>query len=260
IGRFRQILVAGGGPAQKMNLGDWLPLLGQGQAGKQRCAQKTDSFPQHEPIPPLGRTGGQFASRHSPRPLPDVSCHSAPESGVEWNADPTVAGNRDVSAARRAPVEIDTGMSVIQDIIHFRVPGEPPRSSASFCPAPARTASADGKNACMKITAAGLRYETLKNYGVDCIVGMEDPTHFLHAVARSVTRIITIHDEKRGAIMAHGYAQVSGRPGICAATYGPGAANLATGLYEAQRSSVPVIAIVQDHPLRLRNRHANSEL
>lgn len=112
----------------------------------------------------------------------------------------------------------------------------------------------------MKTTAAGLLYETLKNYGVDCIFGMEDPIHFFHAVDRSVTRIITIHDEKHGAIMAHGYAQVSGRPGICAATYGPGAANLATGLYEAQRSSVPVIAIVQDHPLRLRNRHANSEL
>ncbi|MFW6076252.1 MAG: thiamine pyrophosphate-binding protein [Hyphomicrobiales bacterium] len=112
----------------------------------------------------------------------------------------------------------------------------------------------------MKTTAAGLLYETLKNYGVDCIFGMEDPIHVFHAVDREATRIVTMHDERHGAMMAHGYAQASGRPGVCAATYGPGAANLATGLHEAQRSSVPVIAIVQDHPLRLRNRNANSEL
>ncbi|MEX2455042.1 MAG: thiamine pyrophosphate-dependent enzyme [Rhodospirillaceae bacterium] len=112
----------------------------------------------------------------------------------------------------------------------------------------------------MKATAAGLLYETLKSYGVDCIFGMEDPIHFFHAVDRQATRIVTMHDERHGAMMAHGYAQASGRPGVCAATYGPGAANLATGLLEAQRSSVPVIAIVQDHPLRVRNRHANSEL
>jgi acetolactate synthase-1/2/3 large subunit len=60
--------------------------------------------------------------------------------------------------------------------------------------------------------------------------------------------------------MAHGYAAVTGRPGVCAATFGPGATNLITGLYEAQRSSVPVLALVQDHPLRLKGRHANSEL
>lgn len=112
----------------------------------------------------------------------------------------------------------------------------------------------------MQATAARLLYETLKSYGVDCIFGMEDPIHFFHAVDRDATRIVTMHDERHGAMMAHGYAQASGRPGVCAATYGPGAANLATGLYEAHRSSVPVIAIVQDHPLRVRNRHANSEL
>jgi acetolactate synthase-1/2/3 large subunit len=112
----------------------------------------------------------------------------------------------------------------------------------------------------MKGTGGRLVYETLKSYGVDCIFGMEDPIHVFHAVDRSFTRIITVRDEKHGAIMAHGYAQASGRPGVCAATFGPGATNLVTGLYEAQRSSVPVIALVQDHPLRLKHRNANSEL
>ena len=112
----------------------------------------------------------------------------------------------------------------------------------------------------MKATGGRIVYETLKNHGVDCIFGMEDPIHIFHAVDPAATRIITFHDERHGAIMAHGYALASGRPGVCAATYGPGASNLITGLYEAQKSSVPVIALVQDHPLDLRNRNANSEL
>lgn len=112
----------------------------------------------------------------------------------------------------------------------------------------------------MRATGGRLVYETLKNYGVSCIFGMEDPVQFFHAVDRGFTRIVTVRDEKHGAIMAHGFAQASGRPGVCAATFGPGATNLVTGLYEAQRSSVPVIALVQDHPLRLKGRNANSEL
>jgi acetolactate synthase I/II/III large subunit len=112
----------------------------------------------------------------------------------------------------------------------------------------------------MRATGGRLVYETLKSYGVTCIFGMEDPIQLFHAVDRGFTRIVTVRDEKHGAIMAHGFAQASGRPGVCAATFGPGATNLVTGLYEAQRSSVPVIALVQDHPLRLKGRNANSEL
>ncbi|MGO4738369.1 thiamine pyrophosphate-binding protein [Bosea sp. 2KB_26] len=112
----------------------------------------------------------------------------------------------------------------------------------------------------MRGTGGALLYETLKSYGVTCLFGMEDPIHVFHAVDRAFTRIVTVRDEKHAAIMAHGYAQVTGRPGVCAATFGPGATNLITGLLEAQRSSVPVIALVQDHPLRLKNKNASSAL
>ncbi len=112
----------------------------------------------------------------------------------------------------------------------------------------------------MQSTGGALVSETLKSYGVRCLFGMEDPIHIFHAVDRTVTKIVTVRDEKHAAIMAHGYAQVTGRPGVCAATFGPGASNLSTGLLEALRSSVPVIALVQDHPLKLRNKNASSEL
>ncbi len=109
-------------------------------------------------------------------------------------------------------------------------------------------------------TAAKLIYETLKAYGVTHLFGMEDPVQLFHQVEPSEMRAITIRDEKHGAIMAHGFAKATGRPGICAATFGPGATNLITGLLEAQKSSIPVIAFVQEIPARHRERHASSEI
>src|SRR3712207_4072495 len=86
----------------------------------------------------------------------------------------------------------------------------------------------------MRRTAGRLVCEVLQQHGIDCIFGMEDPIHIFHAIDRQAMRIITMHDERHGAIMAHGYAAITGRPGVCASTFGPGATNLITGLYEAQ--------------------------
>lgn len=107
---------------------------------------------------------------------------------------------------------------------------------------------------------AALMADMLMLYGVEYLFGMEDPVQLYHHLDRSRIRPITIRDEKHGAIMAHGYAKVSGRPGICAATFGPGATNLITGLLEAQKSSVPVIALIQEIPASQRDRHASSEI
>ncbi len=112
----------------------------------------------------------------------------------------------------------------------------------------------------MRAKGGCLVSETLQAHGVSWIFGMEDPIEVFHALDRSVTRSVTVHDEKHAAIMAHAYAQVTGRPGVCTSTFGPGATNLVTGLLEALRSSVPVIALVQDHPLSVRGRNASSEL
>ena len=109
-------------------------------------------------------------------------------------------------------------------------------------------------------TAGGIISETLKTYGVTCVFGMEDPIHIFHSLDPEFTRIVTVRDEKHAAIMAHGYAQATGRPGVCTSTFGPGATNLITGLLEAERSSVPVIALVQDHGLAVKDKHASSAM
>jgi acetolactate synthase-1/2/3 large subunit len=59
-------------------------------------------------------------------------------------------------------------------------------------------------------------------------------------------RHFLINDERCGAFAADSYARVSGRPGICDGTLGPGATNLVTGLVESLNAGVPIIAITGD--------------
>ena len=48
-----------------------------------------------------------------------------------------------------------------------------------------------------------------------------------------------INDERCGAFAADAFARITGRPGVCDATLGPGATNLATGLVESLNAGVP---------------------
>ncbi len=53
-----------------------------------------------------------------------------------------------------------------------------------------------------------------------------------------------INDERCGIFAADAWARVTGRPGICDATLGPGATNLVTGLVESLNAGVPLIVVV----------------
>ncbi|MGM0621911.1 MAG: biosynthetic-type acetolactate synthase large subunit [Bacteroidota bacterium] len=59
----------------------------------------------------------------------------------------------------------------------------------------------------------------------------------------NVKHILTRHEQ--GAIhAAEGYARVTGKPGVCFATSGPGATNLITGIADAMLDSVPLVCII----------------
>ncbi|MEV0385012.1 thiamine pyrophosphate-binding protein [Nonomuraea sp. NPDC050643] len=55
-----------------------------------------------------------------------------------------------------------------------------------------------------------------------------------------------VNDERTGAFAADAYARLTGRPGICDGTLGPGATNLVTALVESLNAGVPVIALTGD--------------
>ncbi len=54
---------------------------------------------------------------------------------------------------------------------------------------------------------------------------------------------ILVRHEQSAAHAADGYARVTGKPGVCVATSGPGATNLVTGIMGARADSVPMVAI-----------------
>ncbi|TAH25697.1 MAG: biosynthetic-type acetolactate synthase large subunit [Cytophagales bacterium] len=63
------------------------------------------------------------------------------------------------------------------------------------------------------------------------------------ALAFSKLNNVLVRHEQGAAFAANGYARITGRPGFCLATSGPGATNLVTGIADAFADSVPMIAI-----------------
>ncbi len=56
-------------------------------------------------------------------------------------------------------------------------------------------------------------------------------------------KLITVRHEQAAAFMAGVYGRLTGQPGICVATLGPGATNLATGIADANVDRAPLIAV-----------------
>ena len=101
-----------------------------------------------------------------------------------------------------------------------------------------------------RVTMSGGRAlaEMLKLHGAGPMYGMGgfQLLPFYDAVRELGLVHHLINDERTGAFAADSGARLSGRPGVCDATLGPGATNLVTGLVESLNAGVPLIAIVGD--------------
>ncbi|MCW2632029.1 MAG: hypothetical protein JWR88_991 [Pseudonocardia sp.] len=64
----------------------------------------------------------------------------------------------------------------------------------------------------------------------------------------TVLRHVLVRHEQGAGHAAAGYAQASGKVGVCMATSGPGATNLVTPICDAQMDSVPIVAITGQVP------------
>jgi len=87
--------------------------------------------------------------------------------------------------------------------------------------------------------------QALEDSGVDVMFGIPGgailPAY--DPIFDSKIRHILVRHEQGAGHAATGYAQATGRVGVCIATSGPGATNLVTPLADAQMDSVPVVAI-----------------
>ncbi len=66
---------------------------------------------------------------------------------------------------------------------------------------------------------------------------------FYDALIDSSIHHILVRTEQNAAHAASGYARISGIPGVCIATSGPGATNLLTGIASAYMDSIPMVVI-----------------
>lgn len=118
------------------------------------------------------------------------------------------------------------------------------------------------------LSAPGLVYEgtvahavvrALKRHGVDTTFGQSLPSMVQLAAEQAGIKQVGYRTENAGGYMADAYARVSGKPGVVTAQNGPAATLLVPPLAEALKSSVPVIALVQDVNRNQADRNAFQE-
>mgnify|MGYP001056357513 CR=1 FL=1 len=84
----------------------------------------------------------------------------------------------------------------------------------------------------------------LKIEGIEYVFGLPGGDLFYDALYDvPEVKPILVREESSGVFMAMAYARMTGKPGVCYASSGPGVANLVPGIMEAESACVPVIAI-----------------
>ncbi len=114
----------------------------------------------------------------------------------------------------------------------------------------------------MKLTGAQAMIKALELEGINTIFGYPGAAicPFYDALLDSnITHILT-RNEQGAAHSASGYARVTGKPGVCVATSGPGATNLITGIATAYSDSIPMVAITGQVALELIGRDVFQEV
>jgi acetolactate synthase-1/2/3 large subunit len=125
--------------------------------------------------------------------------------------------------------------------------GESPRPGPRPKPAPPSGAP-------IRVTGAQSLVRSLEAVGCEIVFGIPGgtilPAYDPLLDSTKVRHVLVRHEQGAGHA-ATGYAQATGKVGVCMATSGPGATNLVTPLADANMDSVPVVAITgqQSRPL-----------
>ncbi|MEV5715939.1 acetolactate synthase large subunit [Amycolatopsis mediterranei] len=124
------------------------------------------------------------------------------------------------------------------------------RSDAKPGPTPgtpgARPKPAPPAGTPVRVTGAQSLVRSLEAVGAEVVFGIPGgtilPAYDPLLDSTKVRHILVRHEQGAGHA-ATGYAQATGKVGVCMATSGPGATNLVTPLADANMDSVPVVAI-----------------
>jgi acetolactate synthase I/II/III large subunit len=101
------------------------------------------------------------------------------------------------------------------------------------------------------VKGADLLVKALENEGVNLIFGVpgEENLDFLEALRTSSIKLVVTRHEQAAAFMAATHGRLTGKPGVCFSTLGPGATNLVTGAAFALLGSMPMVMITGQKPI-----------
>ena len=92
----------------------------------------------------------------------------------------------------------------------------------------------------------------LENEGVTQIFGVpgEENLDVVESLRRSKIELVVTRHEQSAAFLAATYGRLTGKPGVCISTLGPGALNLATGAAYAHLGAMPMVLITGQKGIR----------
>ncbi len=115
----------------------------------------------------------------------------------------------------------------------------------------------------MTRTGGQLLVECLHRHGVDQAFGVPGESYLAALDAlydRPEIRLVTCRQEGGAAMMAEAYGKLTGRPGICFVTRGPGATNASAGLHVARQDSTPLLLLIGQVGRGMQDREAFQEI
>jgi acetolactate synthase I/II/III large subunit len=125
-------------------------------------------------------------------------------------------------------------------------PAGAPQPATSHPAGPSAAATVAAAAVAVKVTGAQALVMAMERVGVEVVFGIPGgavlPAYDPLLDSQQIRHILVRHEQGAGHAAA-GYAQATGRTGVCMATSGPGATNLVTPLADAYMDSVPIVAI-----------------
>lgn len=100
--------------------------------------------------------------------------------------------------------------------------------------------------------ASDLFVKALENEGVEYIFGVpgEENLDLLESLKGSTIKLVLTRHEQGAGFMAATYGRLTGKPGVCMATLGPGATNLTTPAAYGQLGAMPMMMITGQKPIK----------
>ena len=209
---------------------------------------------QTSPVSPKAHTASgpadQPPGRANPGPSPlDIPARPAPQKAAPPR--PAPSASRDAPAQPAAAEPAAGRPQNGQPASASQPAASHPATAQPATAQPAATGQAAGTVASgpaikARVTGAQALVMAMEQIGVEVVFGIPGgavlPAYDPLLDSDKIRHILVRHEQGAGHA-ATGYAQATGRVGVCMATSGPGATNLVTPLSDAYMDSVPVVAI-----------------